>query len=213
MTYRVPIAMIKKIISSSFLVLFASTTNLSIIAPANAQLQKCQDAQGKWHYGNDLRDVCKNEDNIKSVRSNVKSPASSQGASASDQELARLELKVLETNEYLTSDLQKLLSPYKSKQEVEQRFERLKSTNTEEITKKEDLIEGLKQKEIILKAGESASNPQNSVQLSDTRQRIKSAEAELAELQTKSGQIDQRRAKMLKIYDQFNDKFGPDAKS
>ena len=213
MTYRALTAMIKKIISSSFLVLFASTTNLSVIAPANAQLQKCQDAQGKWHYGNDLRGVCKNEDNIKSVRSNVKSPASSQGASASDQELARLELKVLETNEYLTSDLQKLLSPYKSKQEVEQRFERLKSTNTEEITKKEDLIEGLKQKEIILKAGESASNPQNSVQLSDTRQRIKSAEAELAELQTKSGQIDQRRAKMLKIYDQFNDKFGPDAKS
>ena len=205
--------MIKKIISSSLLALVASTANLWVVLPANAQLQKCQDAQGKWHYGNDLRNVCKNENSIKSVKNTVKSTSGGQGESASEQELTRLELKILDTTEYLTSDLEKILSPYKTKQDVEKRFDRLKSVNTEEIGKKEQLIEGLKQKEILLKAGESTSNPQSSVELTETRQRIKSAEADLGKLQVQSGQIDQRRDKVLTIFDQFSDKYGPNATS
>ena len=184
-----------------------------VVLPVNAQVQKCQDAKGKWHYGNDLRGICKNENNIKPVKGTVKNAAGGQAESASDQELARLELKVLDATEYLSEDIKKILSPYKTKQDVEKRFDRLKSSNTEEISKKEQLIEGLKQKEILLKAGQSTSNPQSSVELADTRQRIKSAEAGLGELQVKSGQIDQRRTKVLTLFDQFNDKFGPNAAS
>lgn len=205
--------MIKIITSTSLLILSTSIANFSVVMPVNAQVQKCQDAKGKWHYGNDLRGICKNENNIKPVKGTVKNAAGGQAESASDQELARLELKVLDATEYLNEDIKKILSPYKTKQDVEKRFDRLKSSNTEEISKKEQLIEGLKQKEILLKAGQSTSNPQSSVELADTRQRIKSAEAGLGELQVKSGQIDQRRTKVLTLFDQFNDKFGPNAAS
>ena len=205
--------MIKIIISSSLLILITSIANLSVVLPVNAQVQKCQDVQGKWHYGNDLRGVCKNESSIKSVKGTVKSTSIAQGESASDQELAKLELKVLDKTEYLNTDLEKILSPYKTKQDIDKRFARLKTSNTEEIVKKEQLIEGLRQKEILLKAGQSPNNPQNSVELADTRQRIKTAESDLGELQVKAGQIDQRRTKVLTLFDQFSDKFGPNAAS
>ena len=191
----------------------ASIVHFSFVLPVHAQVQKCQDAQGKWHYGNDLRGICKNSSDIKSVNNTVKSVSSNQTESALDQELAQLELKVLDTTEYLNSDLKKILSPYNSKQDVEKRFDRLKSNTTAAIAEQMKTLEGLKVKENVIKSEGAASQQKNTVVLADLNLRIKAAEADLRNLTIKSEQIDKRRTKVLTLYDQFSDKFGPNAAS
>lgn len=185
----------------------SQTINFTIVLPSHAQVQKCQDAQGKWHYGNDLSNVCKNSADIKSVKERVKTASSSQGESASDKELARLELKVLNETEYLNTDLKKILSPYKTIEDVGTRFDRLKLSTETELQQKTETLDGLQKKQSALQA-EKATNPgKNTVLLADINLRIKSTEADLRQLNVKSSQIDQRRAKVITLFKQFKDKF------
>lgn len=191
----------------------APLVNMSFIAPLSAQVQKCQDAQGKWHYGKDLSGVCKNEGDIKSVKDRVKGGATSQGETANDQELARLELKVLNLTEYLNSDLKKLLAPYNTRQDVDARFDRLKTITTTEIQQKETIVEGLEKKQNAIKAGSALSQEKSTVELADISLRIKSNQADIRELNIKSTQIDQRRAKVLTLFDQFKARFRAESNS
>jgi len=181
-------------------------TSFSLIMPAHAQVQKCQDSQGKWHYGKNLRDICKNSADIKSVKERVKSGSTNQNESASDKELARLELKLLNETEYLKSDLKKVLTPYNSVEEVDVRFDRLKSNTDTEIEQKTEALEGLQQKQQALESGTATQGEQNTILLADIRLRIQSAETDLRQLNVKSSQIDQRRAKVILLFNQFKEK-------
>lgn len=198
--------MIKKIIATSMLLAVSQVTNFMLVLPAHAQVKKCQDAQGKWHYGNDLSKVCKTAD-VKSIRESVKTGSSGQGESASDKELTRLELKVLNQTEYLTSDLKKILTPYNSVEDVESRFDRLKSNTETDIQQKTEVLDGLQQKQNALQSDQSANPDKNKVLLADINLRIKSTEADLRQLNVKSSQIDQRRAKVILLFNQFKDRF------
>jgi len=165
--------MLRKVLTISALLLLVQTMNQVVVSPAYAQVKKCQDAQGKWHYGNDLRGVCKSEANIQSVKERVKTPASASSDNPSERELTRLELKVLNLTEYLTSDLKTILAPYSSEQDIENRFERLTEKATTELSAKEEMLAGLQKKQQVLES-DKASNPEKSqVLLVDNNRRIR----------------------------------------
>lgn len=195
--------MIKKTLTISLLLLLGQ----AIVFPVHAKVQKCQDSQGKWHYGNDLRNVCKNEANIKSVKERIKTPGATQNESVSEKELTRLELRVLNKTEYLTSELKKILAPYKTEQDVVNRFEQLKTTTSAAIAEKEVLLNGLQKKQQSLSNGASQNPEKSKVLIADNDLRIKSAEADIGQLNVKLEQVEQRRTKVVSLFRQFKDKF------
>ena len=173
-----------------------------------AKVQKCQDADGKWHYGNDLSGVCQNEAEIQSVVETVKAGSSSQVGS--DDQLKQLEIQLLDQNEYLTSDLETALAPYNSVQDVETRFDQLKSQTTAELNEKETVLEGLQKKHALLLTEKETNTANADVLIADSELRIQNTEDEIEELTAELAQIEKRRAKMLTIFNQFSDKFGND---
>ncbi len=203
--------MIKKTLTVSVLLLLGQAVNLSVLSSAHAKVQKCQDAQGKWHYGNNLNKVCKNEADIQAVKERVKTPASTQTENASEKELTRLELRVLNKTEYLISELRTILKPYTTEQDVENRFERLKTDTEAEIADKETFLEGLQKKQQILSEDTSSNAGKSKLLLTDNDLRIKSTEADIRQLNVQLEQIEQRRTKVVSLFRQFKDKFNDEA--
>ena len=193
------------------LLLLSQAVNQAMVIPAHAKVQKCQDAQGKWHYGNNLEKVCKNEADIQAVRERVKTPASVQNDNTSENELARLELRVLDRTEYLKSELKTILAPYTTEQDVEDRFTRLSDSTSAELTQKEAVLEGLQKKQQILTENKSSNPEKSKLLIADNDLRIKSTEADIRQLNVKLEQIGQRRTKVISLFRQFKDKLNDEA--
>ncbi|MGH1428029.1 MAG: DUF4124 domain-containing protein [Arenicella sp.] len=203
--------MIKKVLTISLTFLLVNSVSLALPMAANAQVQKCRDAQGKWHYGNDLSNVCANEADIKQVKERVTSGSNtSSGISASESELTRLELKVLNRTEYRKSDLEKILAPYKTEKDVQQRFNRLRDQTTQQRDTQQKLADALQEKQQRLAAGREkqtseAAVKEYSVKLADNKLRLDSSQAEIRELNKQLDQIEKRRAKVVSLFNQFKD--------
>jgi len=184
------------------------TAQLFVSSATHAKVQKCQDAQGRWHYGNDLSGVCQDESKIQSVRNSVKTAGGSEGSSS--DELKQLELKLVDQNEYLTADLETVLAPYNSVDDVTKRYDQLKASTTTELSEKQMVLEGLQQKQARLITEQETNADNAAVLIADNELRIESTEKEIAELTKELDQIEKRREKMITLFNQFSDKYGND---
>ncbi len=203
--------MIKKVLTISLTFILVNSVSLALPMTANAQVQKCRDAQGKWHYGNDLSNVCANEADIKQVKEVVTNGSNtSSGISASESELTRLELKVLNRTEYRKSDVEKIIAPYKTESDIQQRFNRLRDQTTQQRDTQQKLADALKDKQQRLAEGRDkqaseAAIKEYNVKLADNKLRLDSSEAEVRELDKQLEQIEKRRAKVVSLFNQFKD--------
>ena len=203
--------MIKKALTISLTFVLVNSISLALPISASAKVQKCRDAQGKWHYGNDLSKVCANEADIKQVKELVTSGTSPQsGINASESELTRLELKVLNRTEYRKSDLEKILAPYKTEKDVQQRFNKLRDRTTQQRDTQQKLADALQDKQQRLVAGRGkqtseATVKEYNVKLADNKVRLDSTQSEIRELNKQLDQIEKRRAKVVSLFNQFKD--------
>ena len=194
----------KKIIKSVlFVFLFGLTSS-----PAIAQVEKCQDKEGKWHYGSGLGSVCENASEIKTVKTDNVVRQKSDSETSEEENLAKIELKMVGKNEHLTRDIDTVLAPHKTEQDVQNRFNNLKQKTENNIREKITTIQALNTQNKQLRIDKANSNDTEQkkiidVKISENTNRISSLQEEVSQLNIELDQIEQRRNKVLLIFRQF----------
>jgi hypothetical protein len=180
--------------------------------PGSAQVEKCQDKDGKWHYGSGLGSVCENSSEIKSVKTdNISDFPDNSSNSYNEEELAKLELKVMGQDEYLEKDIDKILAPYKTAQDIQNRFDRLKASISSNIIEKTNFIRALNSRNKQLKINSTKEQDVDlrktiDVKIESNSKRSNTFQSEISQLNDKLNQIEERRKKVVYLFNQFFDR-------
>lgn len=177
--------------------------------PTMAKIEKCQDKDGKWHYGSGLGSECENSSGIKQVKETVTTGTTALPRDTDDEgELAAIELKLVGQTEYLKSDIDKVLAGYETQQDVQRKYSALKSTTTNQVDEKLSLIRGLNSENKRLRIEKKnevdvEKVKQIELKIADNTLRISTSQTDVSALNEKLDQIEQRRTKVLELFKQF----------